>query len=253
MGLAVGRYFASWCRHRFPSGLHRTRMTSVVMLTPWSLQILEKHVHQEAPAAAKLWSPLRLPLNAFFCQHPAAIVAYFLDVRRLFSMRQDYFWLLHDLALHPSGGPLLDALCSSEHLWVTLLDQIISELPEEGTSPCPIQCFETLHLMASIVEVRPLWLSEQPKLWPKVIELWEHRGRHARMAKLKEHGVHERMETAMLCKLILSYVDQHAEELPRLLDLFTMFEFPVRLPALDSWVPRSCKGWTFPPWALVTT
>ncbi len=62
----------------------------------------------------------------------------------------------------------------------------------------------------------------------KVRELWEHPGRTARMQRLQRHGVHERMETAMLARLMLSFVDVRADALPLVLDLFTMFEHPVR-------------------------
>ena len=209
-------------------------------------------MHHEVPTVAKLWSPLRQPLNAFFCCHAAAVVTYFLDARRLFSQRQDYFWLLHDLALHATGAPLLDALCASEPLWVQLLEQTISELPEDGATPCPIQCFETLHLMASIVEVRPRWLHEHPALMKKVQALWEHPGRPARTQQLRQHGVHERMETAMLAKLVLSFVDVRASALPFLLDLFSMFQYPVRplpsipLPARACAPPTRSFGTFFP-------
>lgn len=193
------------------------------------LQILEKHMHHDAPATAKLWSPLRRPLLAFFARHPAAISSYFLHASRFCSQRQDYFWLLHDLALQPAGGPLLDALCASEPLWAALLDQIISEVPSDGSAPLPLQCFETLHFMSSVSAARPGWLRSSPALWPRILQLWEHPGREARAARLRTHGVRERAESAMLAQLVLSYVDATPSELPRILDLFTLFQHPVRV------------------------
>ena len=119
------------------------------------MQTLEKHIHRDAPATAKLWSPLRAPLLAFAARHPAAFVTYFLDASRLFSQRQDYFWLLHDLALDAEAAPLLDALCAAEASWAKLLAKIVADAPA-AAEDCSLQAFETLHFMAAIVEARCL-------------------------------------------------------------------------------------------------
>jgi hypothetical protein len=77
-------------------------------------------VHSDVPLGPKLWSPLRPPLTAFFARHPGALVAYFLDAPRLFSQRGEYYWLLCDLVLHPTGGAsdptfLSSSSCCCQH------------------------------------------------------------------------------------------------------------------------------------------
>lgn len=171
-----------------------------------------------------------MPLLKFFCKHPAATVAYFLTDagQRLFSERQDYFWLLHDLVLHPDGGPLLDALCAATDLWLPILDLAITDLPSKATR-VPEHYVSILHLMTAICSRRPMWLVEHGALWRRVLKLWEHPGVVARLQSLPCLGMRERAEAAMLAKLILSYVHETPSELPRLLDVFHVFQYPVQL------------------------
>jgi hypothetical protein len=94
------------------------------------------------------------------------------------------------------------------------------------------------------LQVRPKWLSEHPKLWAKVLALWQHPGAAARAAAQRGHDVHERSEAAMLAKLVLSYVDGHPRELPRVLDLFTLFDHPVRCLKRIARSAEVCQGIT---------
>ena len=235
------------CRRPWPAGAWREAELR------GRLQILEKYTHGELPAASKLSSPLREPLIAFFCKHPHATVAYFLTDQRLFSERQDYFWLLHDLSLHPKGGCLLDALCASTDLWHPILDLAIADLTADAAAPCPERYFGILHLMAAVATARPQWLSQRPDLWRKVNVFWQHPGLRARLGALQRHGVRERAEAALLARLVLSYVHENAGELPRVLDLFAVFEQPVRRrPRCARFQCRDhgCGGWALAGWLL---
>jgi hypothetical protein len=193
------------------------------------MQILEKPLHGEHPAASKLCSPLRAPLIKFFSKHPVATIAYFLTDagQRLFSERQDYFWLLHDLTMHPDGVVLLDTLCAATDLWEPILDRAISDLPR-GAAKIPDRYVSILHLMMAITEKRPRWLAQHAVLWRRVVQLWEHPGMTERLKCQSSLGVHERAEATMLAKLILSYVHETPSELPRLLDIFQVFQYPAR-------------------------
>ena len=86
--------------------------------------------------------------------------------------------------------------------------------------------------MSSITKKRPMWLTEQVDLWPRIQALWEHPNRTARLASGFRLASHERAESHMLATLILSYIDKNKEELPRICDLFTLFAHPVRAPFL---------------------
>jgi hypothetical protein len=194
-------------------------------------QVLEKHMHAESHAgmsSIKLWSPLRPPLLRFLCQHLSEAVHYFFNMDDCRLFQPDYFWLLHDLALHDLGSVLLDAICSSEGLWVSVLDRILHDSSELGAA-FSHQAFRVLHLMTAIVERRPGWLTERTAIWPKVLALWDHPNRAARLAEGYKLSNHARAESHMLAKLVLSFLDKNKAELPRICDLFTLFEHPVRL------------------------
>ena len=197
------------------------------------LQVLEKHVHSDNAGMSniKLWSQLRPPLLRFLCKHLNEAAHYFFNMEDCRLFQPDYFWMLHDLTLHELGDVLLDAICNSGSLWSAVLDRVLRDVGEPG-APFTPQAFRVLHLMSSITKKRPMWLTEQVDLWPRIQALWEHPNRTARLASGFRLASHERAESHMLATLILSYIDKNKEELPRICDLFTLFAHPVRAPFL---------------------
>jgi hypothetical protein len=215
----------------FKSGvLHRSHLLSMQNLHK-NLQVLEKHVHAETAGMSniKLWSHLRPPLLRFLCKHLNETAHYFFNMEDCRLFQPDYFWMLHDLALHDLGDILLDTICNSGNLWIAVLDKLLHDVSEPGAAFTP-QAFRVLHFMTAIAAKRPMWLTEQAELWPKILALWEHPNRAIRLARGFRLSSHERSESHMLAKLILSYIDKNKEELPRICDLFTIFAHPVRLP-----------------------
>ena len=78
------------------------------------------------------------------------------------------------------------------------------------------------------LQMRPNWLAEHPQLYQQVVALWEQPQRQARAALQSASAMRARSESSLLARLLLSVVDADAAELPRLLDLFAMFDHPVR-------------------------
>ena len=174
------------------------------------LQVLEKHVLSDHAGMSniKLWSHLRPPLLRFLCKHLSEAAHYFFNMEDCRLFQPDYFWMLHDLTLHELGDVLLDAICSSGSLWGAVLDRVLRDVGEPG-SAFTSQAFRVLHLMASITKKRPMWLTEQADLWPKILALWEHPNRAIRLATGFRLASHERSESHMLATLILSYIDKN--------------------------------------------
>jgi hypothetical protein len=197
------------------------------------VQVLEKHTHPDTPQglAVKLWSPLRSALLAFLCEHPSDAVAYFLNMEDSRIFKEDYFWLLHDIVLHPSGSALLDALCAAGLFWDAILDRIRKEMHDGsvqlagGDLSLSAKNFRVLHLMASIVDLKPEWLSHHRSLWAKFLAFWDLTIRRLQGPPAVRR---ERTEGYMLAKIMLSYIDRSPEELPRICDLFMLFEHQVR-------------------------
>ena len=181
-------------------------------------------------AGTQIWSPMRKPLAAYLAQYPDQFASYFLESYRL--TREDYFWVLMDLIQDASsGGALIDALTrpqGTESQWVSLLDTILAALPTKGDAKLPPNAHATLQLMAELAAARPSWLSAAPAILQRVGKLWAHPGRIARLANARGMGVPERAESALLARLLVEHVRGDLEQLPRLLQVFTLFDHQVR-------------------------
>lgn len=182
----------------------------------------------QSVSSFKLWSTLRPPLLRFLCRHLKESAHYFLSMDDARLFKPDYFWLLYDLALHPAGTELLDAVCASVVLWEAILDHLIRDIGGPVAKQADDSTFRVLQLMAAIVERRPAWVSEQPALWPKVQALWQVPARAARLAAVPGAGTCESGESAMIARLMLSHIDHRRGELWRICDLFSILSHRVR-------------------------
>lgn len=190
------------------------------------VQVLEKQMLQDTPSQSlssfKLWSNLRPPLLRFLCRHLKESAHYFLSMDDARLFKPDYFWLLYDLALHDAGEELLEAVCASAPLWEAILDHLARDIGGPVTKHLDESSLRVLRLMAAIVERRPGWLQEQATLWPKVLALWKVPARAARLGAAPTAGCREHGESAMIARLVLSYIDRCRSELWRICDLFSI-------------------------------
>lgn len=194
-------------------------------------QVLEKQMLQDTPSQSlssfKLWSNLRPPLLRFLCRHLKESAHYFLSMDDARLFKPDYFWLLYDLALHESGEELLNAVCASVPLWEAILDHLARDVGGPVSKKLDESTFRVLRLMAAIVERRPAWLVEQPALWPKVLTLWQVPARAARLEAAPAAGCSEHGESAMIARLVLSYIDRCRDDLWRICDLCSILSHRV--------------------------
>lgn len=101
-----------------------------------------------------------------------------------------------------------------------LIDQSISA----GASFIPVMAsIHALHLVRILVKLSPGWLSSQRAIVDQLIEMWRSRKRLERLAREEELSQIEVLESKVIAKCLLNYVNANRANVAPLLDIVSIF------------------------------
>lgn len=93
-----------------------------------------------------------------------------------------------------------------------------------GASFIPVMAsIHALHLVRTLVKLSPGWLSGQGAIVEQLIDMWRSRKRLERLAREEELSQIEVLESKVIAKCLLNYVNANRATVAPLLDIVSIF------------------------------